>query len=411
MVIPNVGSIDRNKLARCLASSFISMAIGLIGWNGNLAGMIALPLVFILWNVARSRTEVFCMMLAYYMAADRGLFDGAAVYFMDPYLQNRSLPTGLFFWTVPSTILAGTWALLWGRENRPLRMSATLLVLILPPVGIIGWGNPLTAAGALFPAAELTGLVLTVWLSILLATIEPTAKIKWNFQTYVIGTLLGFSVFLNLVFQPVKPDPHIDAVSTHFDMARMDGDDQFDRMNDLLALAEASVLSASPHSLVIFPELVGGDWDVTGYFWQRIDQQARKQNVSVLVGAHRLATAGSKASFNSVFGVGNAAGIEVRGRMSMPYTLWNPFREDSVIADFKSSGTAQLEGKKTAFLVCYEHIIMWPVMLSMLDNPERLIGVANVWWAKNTSIPEIQQQILRSWGRLLNIPTAYAGNF
>ena len=39
-----------------------------------------------------------------------------------------------------------------------------------------------------------------------------------------------------------------------------------------------------------------------------------------------------------------------------------------------------------------------------------LVGAANDWWARETSIPAIQGQALDAWGRLFGLPVVRATN-
>jgi apolipoprotein N-acyltransferase len=62
-------------------------------------------------------------------------------------------------------------------------------------------------------------------------------------------------------------------------------------------------------------------------------------------------------------------------------------------------------------LICYEQILVWPVLASMSQHPTVLIGAANDHWAAGTPIPRFQHSAVRAWSRLFAIPYLSAVNF
>ncbi len=79
----------------------------------------------------------------YFLAASRGLPQGAGNFY------GSGLVTGLALWVAASALFVATHVLLWtdrpgwGRTGRDA-IAAT--VLSLPPIGILGWAHPVTAA-------------------------------------------------------------------------------------------------------------------------------------------------------------------------------------------------------------------------------------------------------------------------
>jgi apolipoprotein N-acyltransferase len=73
-------------------------------------------------------------------------------------------------------------------------------------------------------------------------------------------------------------------------------------------------------------------------------------------------------------------------------------------------GIFTLNGRKGAALVCYEQVLIWPVLVSMAHKPDVIIAPANAWWSHNTSIPCIQHAVLAAWSRLFHIPVITAFN-
>lgn len=377
----------------------IAAMVGFVGWNGSVIAMLGLPLLVWIWRIAPHRRAAFLSLLAYYLVADRGLLRGAAVFFSDP-LQKPSLLVGLAIWIVPSVLLALTWAVLWGRRFVGGRLAAILLLISLPPIGIVGWANPLTAAGAWFPGAGWWGLI--AFLSLLTLLVSAVA---W--RRYGVAALMCFAIVANTVYAAPENGKWM-AIDTQFQPSKNDTG-EYSRMRQLLAIADRGVALAAPGSVIVLPEAVGGNWEVNGPFWDRLGEAARRKEVTILVGARRSID-GSAKYVNGLYSTGFEGGIVIPGRMPVPISMWMPFSRKGAAAAWDHPGVALVHGQVVAHLVCYEQLLIWPVLRSMAEGPQVLIGVANDWWATGTTIPVIQRQAVKAWGRLFAVPVVFAAN-
>lgn len=70
-----------------------------------------------------------------------------------------------------------------------------------------------------------------------------------------------------------------------------------------------------------------------------------------------------------------------------------------------------MAGERAAVLICYEQLLSWPILTSMLAHPTVIVAVANDYWAGGTTIPEVQLAAVRAWARLISIPYVSATNF
>jgi len=95
----------------------------------------------------------------------------------------------------------------------------------------------------------------------------------------------------------------------------------------------------------------------------------------------------------------------------MPVSMWRPFCARSARIHWLDPGVFVLRGRRVAALVCYEQVLTWPVLLSMIHQPEVILAPANAWWSRNTSIPGIQHTVLAAWGRLFHVPVITAFNY
>jgi hypothetical protein len=91
--------------------------------------------------------------------------------------------------------------------------------------------------------------------------------------------------------------------------------------------------------------------------------------------------------------------------------MWHPFGTGpSVPLRLRGSGTIDVAGQRVAFLICYEQLLVLPVLLSAIDRPTLIVGMANQYWVRETTIPAAQRASLVAWSRLFALPLLIAEN-
>ena len=143
-----------------MTSFLAALGIGLAVSTGEPFGLIAaagLPFVCMLAGI---RKAAFENALAYYAAGLWPMMPGLHRYFGAS--EGPLLP--FICWIASAMLLTLPWAAAWSDQRRALvwRVPLALLASCVPPIGIIGFISPLTAAGYLFPATEWVG-VAAVW--------------------------------------------------------------------------------------------------------------------------------------------------------------------------------------------------------------------------------------------------------
>lgn len=111
-------------------------------------------------------------------------------------------------------------------------------------------------------------------------------------------------------------------------------------------------------------------------------------------------------------------GIVVRGahtafyqqRVPVPIAMWNPFVSGTAPLRLFGPGVMRIANERAAILVCYEQMIAWPILTSMLQRPSVVVGAANDYWASATTIARFQRTALWSWARLFGIPCLFSVN-
>lgn len=131
----------------------------LTAWSGEPRLLPAAMLFPGLWALAPTRLASAFVAAGYFLAASRGRPQGVSNSYGAGFAARIAL------WIAASFPFVATHTLLWTRRSAGARMPHYMLPAILlsvPPIGIVGWALPITAAGILFPGWSWLGLGATV---------------------------------------------------------------------------------------------------------------------------------------------------------------------------------------------------------------------------------------------------------
>jgi apolipoprotein N-acyltransferase len=163
--------------------------------------------------------------------------------------------------------------------------------------------------------------------------------------------------------------------------------------------------------MVVLPESAIGFWTPTvERLWQ---QQMAVRDEVVIAGASVVDSAGYD---NVLVRIGGTASeILYRERMPVPGSMWQPWRPlfgkpGGARAHFFANPVVLVGDLKVAPLICYEQLLVWPVLQSMTHNPNLIIAVGNGWWTTGTSIIEVQRASTEAWARLFDKPIVFSFN-
>ncbi|KQU89501.1 conjugal transfer protein TraB [Ensifer sp. Root31] len=372
-----------------------SIVAGWMGWSGHVL-LLPIALAFpVLWSWARTRFAAMLVSAGYFLAASRGLPQGVASFYAS------DLWPGLSLWLCASVSFVAVHSLLWTRRSgaRPFRYLAAVILMALPPFGITGWAHPVTAAGVVFPGwgwwglfavtAGLMGVVTRAWpaVAIILSGFWLWSAANWT--------------------DPKLPEGWL-AVDLKLG-ASLGRDASFERHRALTATVKDRALIGI--KIVVLPESVLGFWTPTV---ERLWINAlRGTDITVVAGA---ATLGAKTYDNVLIGL-LAGGGEVlyRERMPVPGSMWQPWRSwfgkrGGARAHLYGYPVATVGDRRVAPLICYEQLVVWPILQSMLHDPDLIVAVGNGWWTKGTSIVAIQRASTIAWAKLFSKPLVLSFN-
>jgi hypothetical protein len=378
-----------------LAGVAVAASIATLAWDGD---VLRLPLAcafYRLWACAPNRAWSAAVAASYFLAASRGLPLGIATYY-----QTDIWP-GLLLWLLASLTFISVHALLWTEDTgwrMALRCCSAMIVMALPPLGVLGWAHPITAAGALCPGAGWLGLLLTLVLSTQLSTRF------WRPAALALASLWCASCLISEVPPPPPGWRGVDLALG----ASLGRDLSLRRFAELKTLVQETRRDGD--IVVVLPESAFGFWtpSVEQYWRRALDGQ----RMTVLAGAAILQPSGYD---NAIVAVGGQNGVVYRQRIPVPGAMWQPWRgwldlPGGATANLTGRPLARIAGRDVAPLVCYELLLVWPVLQSIWFEPDILVAVGNGWWTRGTSIVAIQRASAAAWARLFGLPLVQSFN-
>ena len=135
---------SRPDLIRSLVLVTAAVGTGLIAWSGEPRLLPAAVLFPALWSLAPTRLSSALVSAGYFLAASRGLPQGVSNFY------GAGFEAGIALWIAASLLFVGTHALFWIKRpgrGRVIRYAIIAVLLSVPPIGIVGWAHPITAAG------------------------------------------------------------------------------------------------------------------------------------------------------------------------------------------------------------------------------------------------------------------------
>ncbi len=373
-----------------------AIVIGWVGWSGD---VLALPLAIVfpmLWARSPDRMTAAAVSAGYFLAASRGLPQGVAAFF------STTVWAGLLLWLAASASFVAVYAVLWTR-GQGVRLAARYLVasvlMAVPPFGITGWAHPITAAGVLFPGCGWSGLAATAALLVTMTTrLRPAAAVVicgawlWSAATWT---------------QPALPERWQGVDTTFSDT--LENESPLDRHRRLAEMVRGRIAAGA--AVVVLPESALGLLTPTiERFWR---EALAGHDVTVVAGAAVIDPAGYDNAMVAISPAG--AAVLYRSRMPVPISMWQPWRawlgeSGGARATFFADPVVTIAGRRVAPLICYEQLLIWPILQSTLHRPDAIVAIANGWWATGTSVPAIQTAALQAWARLFALPLVTAFN-
>ncbi|WP_421358954.1 MULTISPECIES: conjugal transfer protein TraB [Agrobacterium] len=385
-----------------------SIACGGIAWSGE---VLLLPVAMIfpaLWANAPSRWVAAFVSAGYFLAASRGLPQGVANFYA------ADLLPGLLLWLVAAVSFVAVHVALWtkhpGQKSsgkmepdapRAVRYLATVLLTGLPPFGITGWAHPLTAAGVIFPGWGWWGLLaMAAGLLAMTTRFWPAAAI--TFSAFWLWSAASWT-------EPNLPEGWmgVDLEQGH----NLGRDGSLQHQRDLIATVRQAATADPATRVLVLPESALGFWTPTEErLWR---EGLHGTSLTVIAGAAVIETRGYDNIMVAISA--GAAKILYRERMPVPVSMWRPWLQwngqgGGARATIFANPVVEVGEVRLAPLICYEQLILWPILQSMLHLPDVIVATGNGWWTEGTSIIAVQRASATAWAKLFDLPVVMAFN-
>lgn len=377
-VIIRENEIDRERAA-VLLLPLLALLLGEISfgrWWWTIGFSALFP--FLLFR-AHTRKQAFLIAALYHMGATDSLALAAGRFYGDQVFF------GVGIWALGNIVNGALYATVW-HKNPSVRLFTIplgVIVTALPPFGVLGWANPLTSAGIIFPGSGLAGFAYLTGVYFCLAA---------NARRFL-TVFAAIAVWCIATFKTTS-DSSIAGISTEFDKTDDAGLKDYRRQTDL-----QQVVRRKDSQIVLVPEgVVTGGWTEVGRrLWA-------EESRHVLLGADL-----KKEPQENII-VDTKSGDIYRQRQPIPFSMWRPFDSTGYAAHWFQNPVMNVADKKLAPLVCYEGFLVWPVVHSYVSGASYIIATGNYWWAGKDEIPIIHDSIIKSWSRLFSMPYTMAVN-
>jgi hypothetical protein len=426
-----MNTLHKDRLLLCSA-----IAIGLGESTGYTLAMITAAAMPLACLAGGTRKAAFKNAFGYYAAALWPIIPGLEVFWKSEAL----IP--FLLWLFTALLLSLPWAVAWTshRVHYLWRAPLALVVTIVPPLGIVGLASPLTGAGYVFSGAGWAGLAIVALLPGILLS---TQSLSLRARGVVIGLAAGLCIASHFLYSgDVEPPYGWTAINTHFgDLSQPFRDFQAAQFIQQKA-------DKSSARVLIFPEAVVPRWsEATEAFWRQSLDHCRTRGQTLAIGAglpdkparndrerlNNLRTydfgeaievlkSGSPRTIqgpmrsplservdNTMLLVG-AESATFNQRVPVPVGMWRPFSKVSVPLRLNAPGVVAIDHQRAAVLICYEQMLTFPILVSMLQHPTVIVGISNTFWVHHTTIPRYQANALRAWAKLFRLPYLLAVN-
>lgn len=372
----------------------VSVLTGWVSWNGYELLLPASSAFPTLWSLTKTRLQAAVVSAAYFLAASRGLPQGVANFYAS------DISPAVLLWLTASTSFVLIHSVLWTDRigsRKPVQYFVCCIVMAIPPFGILGWAHPVTSAGVLFPGAEWWGLAA------MLACLTLMASRYWRLAAAAITVL-----WIGSAWAWTPPALPASWIGVDLRMgASLGRDAGLERQQALIDIAR----NHPPGTTLVLPESALGFWTpTTEKLWRA---RLAGTGVTIIAGAAIVDDRG----YDNVLVRLSTDGADVlyRERMPVPGSMWQPWR--SLIGDsgganahFFANPVADISSLKAAPLICYEQLLVWPILESAYGRPDVIIAVGNGWWTAGTSIIDIQRASTVAWARLFDLPLVISFN-
>lgn len=377
--------------------------VGFIAWGHGIPQMSALmPL---LWSFAPRTSIAAACAFCYYLMGSRIIQEAAAGYFG----ASGEGIVGILLWVASAAILTVPWAIAHhaARSARARAATAVLAVLVLsvPPFGLIGWLNPWLGAAQFAPGMGLASLLFGLGV---IGAFAAAPCHRGRARPLIVGVLATWTVAAIAYTPDLAQRPEWVAITTYegrLDLSRADD------TRRLIAITQQTAAAVKDGArVVVWPEAYVGDRAAAAqqFLEQSLGWMLEAKGAQVLIGAEVAAGQGTT---NSALAFDGQAWAQLDARHAVPIALWRPWDASSTQVRWMGPAMHEIKGTRIWLSICFEDYVVWPHLATLLaGRPDMLISMANAWWSSSPAAIRIQQDHAQSWARITGLPLVRAVN-
>jgi len=387
-----------NRISPNLRTSLlfaVAFIFGIVGWSGKPSLNFVTLLYPFVYLQSRRRRDALSSAF-YYAGATWSVIPGSESFFGTE--GNLLLP--LLIWVALLALSSAPWIALYNRAFLPVAAVGAIIVLSLPPFGLVTVAHPLISVGEWFPGTRWFGL----WLPLILIVAYRRLG-----TPFTLAVLVGASLLAHARFHRPSQDPRIVAVNTRFG-----GPATRDVLSSTLQDQETAmqrIALTHPDSLILFPESIIPTWTPThDERWASTFAQLQARRTGLLIGT-TIPVANTQANRNVLLSRGYTERLSYVQRVPVPLGMWRfGDRRNGFPLMLRYPSTIRIWNRRAGVLICYEQLLVWPALQTLSRNPEVLLAPSNLYWASGTSIPSVQHISAQDWADLWAIPLYEASN-
>ena len=314
---------------------------------------------------------------------------------------SNDLITALSAWVIPALLLSGPFALV--RTMPWTGVMAALVLMTLPPLGIIGLPSPLIVAGAILPGAGFVGLALILVLFQLLYSLSVPKQVGAGLMLALIG-LSSYGGIGGAVSQPAPRFVGIDMRLNQSLSANPDYIADYHSQSRIPAILKDTEASTA---IPLFPEAMAGRLTDTAQV--RLRSFAAAANREFIAGGEEFTDSGQ---YNNILAHVSAENINIlyRQRMPAPWFMWRGGMDGFFKADLTRPGTFVFDEINVGALICYEIALPLLIFQTHWNDPDMVLVASNLWWGRETNLPDVVRLHIAAWSRLFDVPYIPAMN-
>lgn len=373
--------------------------VGYLSWGFTLEMTILSLSLFVAYLLLEKRWYIFLFSLGYYLVGSRGLFFGVEHYY-------DNLLYAFLSWGSVALLSSLIWILIWSNsfKKRLYLFPLVLFINVVPPMGFISWINPLPTIAILFPSFGFLGLLFEFMIIYLLVFAWKRYQSK-EYKRLVITLFPLLLLSFIKLFSPhnTQVNTNLGIINSSIEYAPItfDKSEEYKRIKKFFYLVQDS-----NNSNVLLPENAFGNYsNLQSMVWSRLDR-----NKTIWGGANIYNYQYSK-NINAFMRLDyNSSEIRYKQRVPVPIEMWKPFSNSGTEATLYKQPIVMVDGIETGVFICYEQLLSYPYIQTFFYHPKMLIGISNLYWAKNTNIKIIQEETMQLWSLLFGIPLKFSVN-